>query len=115
MHFYFCFLGEDTASGPILPGPFFTGKILNRYNYRFYGPKRKKILDELKEKRRNGVDEEDQGGEKKKKIVRLSEVYCVNKKKFWSEASVEELAAPLELVPGGDNDRVHQVIQCKLR
>jgi hypothetical protein len=112
-----CFVtGEETSRGTVLPGTFFAGKILNRYNYRFYGPNRKKIQEQLKEKRAQGAGEEKENeGEKKKKVRRLPEVYCVNKKKFWSEASSSEMAATLEIVAGGDNERTHRIIQCKLR
>jgi hypothetical protein len=71
------------------------------------------MQEELKEKRKNSAAEEDQG--EKKKIVRYPEVYCVNKRKFWSQASEEELNGPIEFVPGGDNEKIHRIIQCKLR
>jgi hypothetical protein len=111
-----CFVtGEETSRGTVLPGTFFAGKILNRYNYRFYGPNRKKIQEQLKEKRAQGAGEDKENEGEKKKVRRLPEVYCVNKKKFWSEASSSEMAATLEIVAGGDNERTHRIIQCKLR
>ena len=97
-----------------LPGPFFTGKILNRYNYRFYGPQRKKIQNDLKEKRKNGTDEAEISAEKKKRC-RLPEVYCVNKKKWFSVASASEVIGPLELIPGASNEDMHRILQFKLR
>jgi hypothetical protein len=111
------FILGDNLRGTVLPGTFFAGKILNRYNYRFYGPKRKKLQEEIKEKRRLDVGEEKENAieEKKKKMGRLPEVYCVNKKKYWSEASAAEVEAPLELVAGEDNRDAHRIIQYKLR
>jgi hypothetical protein len=61
---------------------FIAGKILNRYNYRFYSAQKKMVKDSITAKREGeaGCDG-DTPDEKKKRTPRLPEKYCVNKKK----------------------------------
>ena len=56
-----------------------------------------------------------ENSEVKKRRAHLPEVYCVNKKKWFSVASTTEMAGSLDLVLGKVNEDVHRILQCKLR
>jgi hypothetical protein len=117
-----CFVvaGEEDDPGKwgMRPGlPFLTGKILNRYNYRFYAPQRMRLQAAIKEQKRTGVDSMEGVTKSAKgcRTPRLPEVYCVNKKKWFSSASPTEMTSPLDMVAGVASDNVHRILQCRLR
>ena len=87
---------------------FIAGKILNRYNYRFYSAQKKMVKDSITAKREGeaGCDG-DTPDEKKKRTPRLPEKYCINKKKWIAKVSEAEKTATLAIVPGTDNSDVH--------
>jgi hypothetical protein len=96
------------------PGlPFLTGKILNRYNYRFYAPRRKTLQAAIKDQKGKGVDTERTAA--KESRGRLREVYCVNKKKWFSSASPSEMNGPLNMTGEGASEDDHRILQCRIR
>jgi|688.fasta_scaffold1641739_1 hypothetical protein len=114
----FIFAGED--DDPSVWGrksglPFVAGKILNRYNYRFYAPQKREIRENIDKKRKGQMESEEESGVVKKRKGRLPEKYCINKKKWFSVATEAEVASHLEIVPGTVNDDVHRILQYKMK
>jgi hypothetical protein len=105
---------DDPAVWGLKSGlPFVAGKILNRYNYRFYGPRKTTIRETIDKKRQVEGDEEESNVKRRK--GRLPEKYCINKKKWFSTATDAEMSLELEIAPGAFNDDVHRILQCKLK
>ena len=87
---------------------FIAGKILNRYNYRFYSAQKKKMVkDSITAKCKGEADCNGDTTDEKKRTPRLPEKYCINKKKWIAKVSEAEKTATLAIVPGTDNSDVH--------
>jgi hypothetical protein len=106
----FCFTVPGRTAGKFPNTDSLPKMILNGSSYRH--EKRMKKAGLLAEVKKNRLDPSGAVS----KAARLKQVYCVDKKKFFSEATEDEMNSHIVFDDGdSDNSDKHRIVQCRLR
>jgi hypothetical protein len=93
-------LGQDTLPAIILNGYYYRYKVKEKKDPILSGAKRK--------------EEESVAGSRKQ--ARFGKAYCRTKKKFYSEATAEEMEGDLVFTQDREKNKdAHRILQCRLR